>query len=703
MSARWWMPVGAALFILTLPAAALMGSPAPPDPTIGIPTLAVGERGAYESLTMDARSGAVLTIPIEVLRFERLPDAALRVADGSERVLSLVRFEFPETDGSLIVYYDGSAIVATGVQGQTRETSPHLFLGRIPALQRLDEQTINEIHYGDRFDHRDPLVTLTECALRPRPAWTVGADSPSTALEACAGALFPSSAANVAGAATVRISDPQGRMHLWMNDGLAPAVRLAEPSNERDVFRVLRLSRHGPGAPSNVLDARADRAPAIALAPRHPWGPDDQGVDHAFPLSQAYQAALEQHQVWLDEFLGAHPGAYVQRVSYESRTMDDDQALRWTLTLTDGVGQMGICIERLIHASPRPIDKDDLGRLRVQEAVASAATGVDDNVLSCPSSPGHLPPPQALPSQLPSVASLAARFGPFAESAGASPVGGAWSFAFACTDETCARADAVVAYGRAEASTRAPGVTLVDPSEQSGVDMLVASHDGTTLGFASTQRRRDVAPGVETPLSDAESGPGLFGARQDPFTLPPWAAPAGAGLVAAIGTVWWFYTRIDRSNVLSHPARATLLRLIQSRPGIHAAEILRASSAGPSATEHHLAKLVSTGLVATQKGTRYVCYFPRDGTDRRLMEAAPVLKADGARRIVDALAHEPGLNTTQLARRTQMQIPTAHYHLARLVQAGLVQRCRLPGGVCAELTAAGRLAQTPPAAARPVA
>jgi predicted transcriptional regulator len=82
--------------------------------------------------------------------------------------------------------------------------------------------------------------------------------------------------------------------------------------------------------------------------------------------------------------------------------------------------------------------------------------------------------------------------------------------------------------------------------------------------------------------------------------------------------------------------------------------------------------LQDAGLVVKRQAPGYTCYFPKGKVDRHLMGAAPSLRSDGSRAILQAVAAAPGASSRDLAARLGLAPSTVSYHLKRLEAAGLV-------------------------------
>jgi predicted transcriptional regulator len=135
------------------------------------------------------------------------------------------------------------------------------------------------------------------------------------------------------------------------------------------------------------------------------------------------------------------------------------------------------------------------------------------------------------------------------------------------------------------------------------------------------------------------------------------------------------FSRVTPDAALDHPARRRLCAAIEASPGIHLQELVRVTGSGRSTIEHHLDKLVDTGLVQRRVAAGYACYFPAR-TDRRVMAAAPALRSATARNILEVALAEPGITAQGIAESVGVGRSTVHHHLQRLAEAGVLRQDR---------------------------
>jgi DNA-binding transcriptional ArsR family regulator len=449
-------------------------------------------------------------------------------------------------------------------------------------------------------------------------------------------------------------------------------------------------------APLAAMDRPSDAAPALAFAARTPWGIDDTGVQHPFPLSAAYKAAKEDLAFAdLRTFLAAHPSAYAAAAEYRQSTGGPgDQERTWGITVADGEEALAF---EVAQRSPDPLLPVALrGQLPMTVTVRHGWGGVHP--------PAGLPA-SGVPAQYPTAASLLARWAAFD---GSGTPGSAWSFHLECVEmagESCRSAQVVAAAGLQRADMTFLYSPFALPGNPFGtetwaiVDRFV---EFTQDGHATRMRVHDdrvdtasVGSGPLPPMPSA-SGEGGFHVRSAAVSgLPPtrWLpAPEQAASVGflglLLGAVYWvwpkmkalaflgLFSRVERGDLLDHPARQRLVQLVEAEPGVHFHVLAQRAGLANGTATHHLRKLEQGGHVTVRRSGRYACYFPGGRVEAREAAAAPILKSGGARQVLATVRARPGLSNLELANATGLTPSTVNYHAQRLATAGLVEALR---------------------------
>jgi DNA-binding transcriptional ArsR family regulator len=459
----------------------------------------------------------------------------------------------------------------------------------------------------------------------------------------------------------------------------------------------LDLVGFAPGAgPLAAADRPSDPAPALALAARTPWGVDDSGVQHPFPLSAAYKAAHDDPAFAdLRTYLAAHPAAYAAAAEYDEGTFSQGQDRTWRITLSDGQEEFRVGVTQ---QSPDP-------------ALPIAARGHAPPVVQVQRGFGaRFPAPYGLPAsgvpaEFPTAASLLARWAAFDASGTA---GNAWSFHLECVQkdgDACRSARVATSAGAARfdhAFVYLPAALPGDPygtETFADIERTVAfGPDGQASEMRVIDDRVDTSSVDAGPLPSAPASSGDAGfhvASAAVAGLPParWLPEpqqaASVGFAAfLLGAAYWvwpkvkalaflgLFSRVEAGDLLDHPARQRLAQLVEAEPGIHFHVLAQRAGLANGTATHHLRKLAAAGHVTVRKAGRYACYFPGSRVEAREAAAAPLLKSGGARQVLATVRARPGLSNLELANATGLTPSTVNYHAQRLATAGLVEALR---------------------------
>lgn len=154
--------------------------------------------------------------------------------------------------------------------------------------------------------------------------------------------------------------------------------------------------------------------------------------------------------------------------------------------------------------------------------------------------------------------------------------------------------------------------------------------------------------------------------------LLAWSAASwGKPVLARSATAWPLFSRLERPALLKHPVRARILELVRQQPGLHFQEIARRLGLAQGVALHHLHALVAAEILVKQVGPRYSLFFLKGAVDRRLMNAAPMLRAPGAQDVLAKLAQSSGTTTRELVSALGLAPSTVKFHLRRFVEGGL--------------------------------
>lgn len=193
---------------------------------------------------------------------------------------------------------------------------------------------------------------------------------------------------------------------------------------------------------------------------------------------------------------------------------------------------------------------------------------------------------------------------------------------------------------------------------------------GSSLAPAS-EASAAVSPGVLAAVA-AVAGVAAVGAAAGAFT-PLWARLKEWGILALAP----LYTRLTRSDVLDNGTRDALYHRIQASPGITLTDLTAAGPVARNAVVHHLRILESQGFIVSRRVGRSRHFYPNGhAPSAREVVAQSTLENATTRAIADRVRAAPGTAQRDLCEGLGISPSLAHWHLARLEDAGLVRKAR---------------------------
>ncbi len=536
------------------------------------------------------------------------------------------------------------------------------------------------------------------CTLEAVLAAGVRLDTPIQLPQGCAGDgpgfVYEASASSVDGVPTVRFEAAVETDWGTYWEATEYATGIPEPlrqewSRSKDGavlshgFRALAGFERGAGPwHSGLALPEPLDLPGVQLALRDPWGPSEAGVAHPFPASAAWAAARDDPaDASFRDYLAAHPQAAAAASRYSEEAQGNQTQRTWIFHVqpTAQGGQDRFLASVTQAEGPAGAAATDLLGLPLQAPVPVAST----SWFGGPVTSAGLG--QELPAEVPTVASVMARW---REHTGAREMPNGWGFAGG--EVFAGRTGVTVPAARAQ--------DVVNGSQRSGNAtglLLAIGPDGVPTRLLQEETTaRYVQMGL---VSDAPAAaPSPQPSKPSPrlaLAGVAWAAPSapaasGAAAVSLLaGLLYWLwpalkgapaglFSRIQSPRLLDHPVRRSLVDAVEANPGIHYQALVRLAGSGKGATEHHLRKLVTAGLLVRHQGPGYTCFFP-PRTDHRVAAAAGVLKSASARRVLEAVQAQPGISSVRLAAVTGLDASTVSHHVHRLAGAGLLEPSRV--------------------------
>lgn len=133
------------------------------------------------------------------------------------------------------------------------------------------------------------------------------------------------------------------------------------------------------------------------------------------------------------------------------------------------------------------------------------------------------------------------------------------------------------------------------------------------------------------------------------------------------------YTRWDSSDPLTHEIRASIYEFINQSPGAYLSQICSAVDVTLTTTRYHLNVLEDEGQVTRVNVWGKRRYYPGYDNEAHLVAA---LDDEATASVLIALEEVDEASVGQLADELNRDASTVSHHLARLEQAGLIERER---------------------------
>lgn len=207
------------------------------------------------------------------------------------------------------------------------------------------------------------------------------------------------------------------------------------------------------------------------------------------------------------------------------------------------------------------------------------------------------------------------------------------------------------------------------------VDLATGSHRERTDGAqtslaASGARLLEVPPAAPVAVAAAAA-----------FTLAGalayfWGGVKTWALRLGVFPLMGLYARVTRAEVFENGVRERIFQAIRANPGVSASDLARLANVSWGTTIYHLDVLEQTRMVTSMRNGRYRRYFENGAALTASKETVAVLQNPVTAGVVDALRRAPGVTQKELASATSMTPQALHWHLARLVVAGVVRKER---------------------------
>lgn len=213
------------------------------------------------------------------------------------------------------------------------------------------------------------------------------------------------------------------------------------------------------------------------------------------------------------------------------------------------------------------------------------------------------------------------------------------------------------------------GIALdADLDLAAGSHRAKASAADARVSTATTQLA--VAPAA-APVAIAAAAFTLAGALAYFWTgVKTWALRLGVFPLVGL------YAKITRAEVFDNSVRERIFQAIRAHPGVSASDLARLADVSWGTTIYHLDVLEQTRMVTSLRKGRYRRYFENGAQLTASKDVVAVMQNPVTAGVVETLRRAPGVTQKELASATQMTPQALHWHLTRLVGAGVVRKER---------------------------
>ncbi|HET6403258.1 MAG TPA: winged helix-turn-helix transcriptional regulator [Candidatus Thermoplasmatota archaeon] len=423
--------------------------------------------------------------------------------------------------------------------------------------------------------------------------------------------------------------------------------------------RSTHLERYQPAGSPLALDGAPLPEPRAPLAPLDPLrGPAAGGIGARLPfsLAEASDAARADPTLRDLQELLARPDAALIGASYGVGRDEGSPfaVLRWALVFSaEGADPVGVLCERpdaALAVSPPA---------RCGPVVGPTALF---DPLSAPPSIGR----DALPARGATFGDAATRWDATRERAGERVTYAlyrAWEQGRAPLLAVGAGVPAALtpAGGPASGSADHVALELATGRTLASVQVVQAA---TGLGAAPLQR---VGPSTlvaqDAPFADEDALPYIVGGG------------LGLALLALLGFL--LYSRLVRARVLDSATRAAILDAVAQEPGLHASGVMERLGKAGGVTEYHLDVLVREGFLTSLATPGFRRYFLTGKHTPQEMRAIAALREGQNEKLLRIIRTNPGIPLQTLALEAGVSISYASRSVARLAEAGLVEKVQV--------------------------
>lgn len=174
-------------------------------------------------------------------------------------------------------------------------------------------------------------------------------------------------------------------------------------------------------------------------------------------------------------------------------------------------------------------------------------------------------------------------------------------------------------------------------------------------------------------------GPGIV-SSSPPSASVAGALPLLAGGGLALGILllaFVLYSRLVRSRVLDDATRAAIIDVVTVEPGLHASGVRERIGKRGGVGEYHLDVLVRGGFLTSVATPGFRRYFVTGKHTPREMRVIAAMREGQNERLLGIIRAQPGIEMRMLAAEAGVSVPYVSRSVARLAEAGLVEKVQV--------------------------
>ncbi len=134
------------------------------------------------------------------------------------------------------------------------------------------------------------------------------------------------------------------------------------------------------------------------------------------------------------------------------------------------------------------------------------------------------------------------------------------------------------------------------------------------------------------------------------------------------------YSTSEPPDASLDSTRRRIYDYVVSHPGTHVREVCRELGLGMGDVQYHIHRLEKEGRINSIRRGLYKFLYPSILFGSRQRDVLGVLSLETPRDVLLSLIEKPGMSQVEIARALNISQSTAHWHMKRLVQLGIVER-----------------------------